>query len=90
MPISSQRMQFRVREPYTWPHPPYRILKGYSRETISLTVLVTEAAVWLDGSRTWHELKMNDRVRISTHARPLTLLGYNDKRRKKLFSKGKR
>ena len=90
MPISSQRMQYRIREPYIWPHPPYKILKGYSKDPIDFTVLMTEAAVWLDGSRTLHELKMNDRVRIDIHDRPLTLLGYNDKRRKKLFSKGAR
>jgi NAD+ kinase len=90
MAITSRRMQYRVREPYTWPHPPYRLLKGYARETISFTVLMTEAAAWLDGSRIRHELKMNDRILIRPHARPLTLLGYDDRRRKKLFGKGKR
>lgn len=90
MAITSRRMQYRVREPYTWPHPPYRLLKGYARETIGFTVLMTEAAAWVDGSRIRHELKMNDRVLIRPHARPLTLLGYDDRRRKKLFGKGKR
>ena len=90
MPITSRRIQFLIREPYIWPHPPYKLLKGYAKNTIDLLVLMTEAAVWLDGSRIKHELKMNDRVRIRTHTLPLTLLGYNDARRKKLFSKGKR
>jgi NAD+ kinase len=85
MPIESDRMQFLVREPYGWPASHYALARGTARRAIDLTILMAEAALWIDGSRLRYDVRLGDRVRIATRATPLTVLGYDDARRQKLF-----
>jgi NAD+ kinase len=85
MPIDSRRIQWLVREPYGWPYPRYRLLRGMAQRSIDLLVLMGEAGLWLDGSRLRYDLALGDRVTIRTGAAPLHLLGYDDARRCRLF-----
>ena len=85
MPIASSRIQYRTREPYSWPVRKYRLAEGEARRRIDLAVLTAEAAIWIDGSRTRHELRFSDRVGLSTGATPLVVLGYDERRRRQLF-----
>lgn len=85
MPILSKQLQYLVREPYTWPNPRYEFEKGFAKRRIDLAVLMTEAAVWIDGSRLRHDLLLGNRVSLAIAATPLTVLGYDDRRRRKLF-----
>lgn len=85
MPISSKRMQWRVREPFTWPTRRYRLLCGQAARAIELRVMTAEAAIWIDGSRTRHDLAFGDRLVIRTGATPLMVLGYDRLRRARLF-----
>ncbi len=85
MPIDSSELQFVVREPYTWPNPRYRLEKGFAQRQIEFAANMTEAAIWLDGSRTRVDLDLGDRVTFASGAAPLTVLGYDDRRRRRLF-----
>lgn len=85
MPITSKALQYLVREPYTWPNPSYELERGFAREEIGLEVLMTEAALWVDGSRTRVDVGLGDRVTLRPSSSPLTVLGYDDRRRCKLF-----
>lgn len=85
MPIASTALQYRVREPYTWPNPSYRLEHGFAKKEIGLEVLMTEAALWVDGSRTRVDVGLGDRVALRPAAWPLTVLGYDDRRRCSLF-----
>ncbi len=85
MPIDSRRIQWLVREPYGWPTARYRLLRGMAKRSIDLLVLMAEAGLWLDGSRLRHDVRLGDRVSITTGAPPLRLLGYDDTRRRRLF-----
>jgi len=85
MAIASRSLQYLVREPYTWPNPAYRLANGLARRRIGLGVRMTEAALWLDGSRLRFDLGLGDQVALSTGACPLTVLGFDDRRRRRLF-----
>jgi NAD+ kinase len=85
MAITSKRLQYRVREPYTWPNPDYTFTAGYAQKQIALDVQMTEAALWLDGSRLRYDLELSDHVTLTTGAHPLLVLGYDDRRRCELF-----
>jgi hypothetical protein len=83
MPIQSRRLQYLVREPYFWPHRRYALGHGTAAR-LTLVPFMTESAVWIDGSRVRHDLELGDRVEIRS-GEPLTVLGYDDSRRKRLF-----
>lgn len=85
MAIESTQIQVLVREPYGWPRSDLRLLRGYAHRSVELTVMMTEAAIWIDGARIRHDLSMGDKVRIITGAAPLVVLGYDDERRVRLF-----
>lgn len=85
MPIASRELQYLVREPYTWPNPRYRLARGFAKKRIAFAVHMTDAAIWIDGSRTRVDLSLGDRVVLATGACPLTVLGYDDRRRRALF-----
>jgi NAD+ kinase len=85
MAIESTRIQWVVREPYGWPNADYRLRRGMASRSIELLVLMAEAAAWIDGARLRYDVKLGDRLRITTGATPLNLLGYDDTRRRSLF-----
>jgi NAD+ kinase len=84
MPISSRRIQFLTREPYPWPSPS-RIRRGLARRTVTLGILMSEASLWIDGSRTRVDLRLGDRVRVAAGAEPAVVLGFDAHRRDRLF-----
>ena len=83
MPIASPRLQYLVREPYTWPVRKYRLARGFVPR-LSLQTLTVGLCLWIDGSRVRYDLGLGDRVELQSSA-PLRVLGYDDARRRKLF-----
>jgi NAD+ kinase len=83
MPISSKRLQYLVREPYTWPQRRYRIARGYTPK-LSLQTLTVGLGLWIDGSRVRYDLGLGDRVELVSGP-PLRVLCYDDARRRRLF-----
>jgi NAD+ kinase len=83
MPLSSRRLQYLVREPYTWPVRRYRLLRGFP-ERLSIVTFLVESAVWIDGSRIRYDLAIGDTVELRSGA-PIRVLGYDERRRRKLF-----
>lgn len=83
MPISSKRLQYLVREPYTWPQRSYRIARGFASR-IALQALTVDLGLWIDGSRVRYDLCLGDRVELESGP-PLRVLGFNDQRRRRLF-----
>lgn len=83
MPITSRRLQYLVREPYTWPQRRYRLSRGFSAR-LGLQTLTVDLGLWIDGSRVRYDLGLGDRVELQTGP-PLQLLCYDDERRRRLF-----
>lgn len=83
MPIHSRRFQFLVREPYAWPRRRYALVRGFADRFVVTTFMV-ESAIWIDGSRLRRDLTLGDQVEIR-RGPPITVLGYDDRRRLKLF-----
>jgi NAD+ kinase len=83
MPISSRRLQYLVREPYTWPQRRYRLARGFTSR-LALQTLTVDLGLWVDGSRVRYDLGLGDRVELQTGT-PLQVLCYNENRRRTLF-----
>jgi len=83
MPISSKRLQYLVREPYTWPQRRYRLARGFTAR-LSLQTLTVDLGLWIDGSRVRYDLGLGDRVDLQLGP-PLRLLCFDEERRRKLF-----
>jgi NAD+ kinase len=83
MPIASKRLQYLVREPYTWPQRRYRIARGFTSR-LALQTLTVNMGLWIDGSRIRYDLALGDRVELHPSA-PLNVLCYDEARRRKLF-----
>jgi len=83
MPLQSRRFQFLVREPYTWPTRRYALAHGTATR-LALVSFMVDSAIWIDGSRVRHDLALGDRVEVSS-GEPLTVLGFDDAKRKRLF-----
>jgi len=83
MPISSKRLQYLVREPYTWPLRQYRLSRGYSAR-LGLQTLTVGLGLWIDGARVRYDLELGDRVELQIGP-PLRVLGYDESRRRRLF-----
>ncbi len=83
MPISSRRLQYLVREPYTWPQRRYRLSRGFTSR-LALQTLTVDLGLWIDGSRVRYDLGLGDRVELQTGT-PLQVLCYDEGRRRKLF-----
>jgi hypothetical protein len=73
-----------VREPYPWGLPPYRIVHAIVGR-VRLRTLSPNSALWIDGDRLRYPLRYGDRVTIRPARTPLTVLGYDDARRRRLF-----
>jgi NAD+ kinase len=83
MPISSKRLQYLVREPYTWPQRKIRLSRGYV-DRLGLQTLTVGLGLWIDGSRVRYDLELGDRV-VLQPGPPLRVLGYDERRRRRLF-----
>jgi NAD+ kinase len=83
MPISSRRLQYLVREPYSWPQRHYRLLRGFTPR-LALQALTVDLGLWIDGSRIRYDLGLGDRVELQ-NGPPLLVLGYDEARRRRLF-----
>lgn len=83
MPLQSKRIQFVVREPYTWPARRYALPRGLASR-LRIVPMVGDTSLWIDGARTRKDLHLGDKVEIRPGA-PLTLLGIDASRRAKLF-----
>jgi NAD+ kinase len=83
MPIASRRLQYLVREPYTWPQRRYRLSRGFAPR-LSLQTLTVGLGLWIDGSRIRYDLELGDRVELAGGP-PLLVLCYDDARRRRLF-----
>lgn len=90
MPITSKRMQILAREPYAWGLKPYRLTHATSGSGMRLRVLSPGSGLWIDGDRVYYPLRYGDLVTVKTPGVPLTVLGYSDSRRRKLFQKLRR
>ena len=84
MPIASRRIQYLTREPYDWPTR-VRRRRGFARSGLEFRILMNEAGLWIDGIRTRVDLSLGDRVRIATGAEPAVVLGFDPRRRDRLF-----
>lgn len=85
MPIDSRAIQILVREPYPWGLPTYRILHEIAGRGLRLRTYSPNSALWIDGDRLCYPLRYGDQVTIRPAATPLTVLGYDDARRRRLF-----
>ena len=83
MSIGSKRLQFRAREPYTWPVRRYRLAAG-TADRVTVTALTAGMAMWIDGRGLQINLHPGDHVQLQP-ADPLHVLGYDDRRRRELF-----
>jgi NAD+ kinase len=83
MPITSKRLQYLVREPYTWPQRRYRLTRGFTSR-IALQTLTVNVGLWIDGSRVRYDLALGDKVELLIGP-PLNVLCYDEARRRKLF-----
>ena len=83
MPISSRRLQYLVREPYSWPQRHYRLLRGFTPR-LALQALTVDLGLWIDGSRIRYDLGLGDRVELQ-NGPPLLVLCYDEDRRRRLF-----
>jgi NAD+ kinase len=82
MAITSARLQYRVREPYTWPRR-YRLVHGFVPR-LSLMALTVGLRLWIDGSRVRYDMGLGDRAEFRIGP-PLLVLGYDEGRRRSLF-----
>ena len=83
MPIASKRLQYLVREPYTWPQRRYRLAGGFTTR-LGLQALTVNLGLWIDGSRVRYDLGLGDRVDLQVGP-PLLVLCYDESRRRRLF-----
>jgi len=83
MPIGSRLLQYLVREPFMWPSRKYA-LTGGCVPALAITTYLVESSLWLDGTILRQDLGLGDRVEFG-RGEPLTLLGYDESRRRRLF-----
>lgn len=85
MPIGSTEIQTLTREPYQWGLRPYRLGRARTRRAVRVQTLSPGSAIWIDGDRVRYPLRYGDVVTVRTRATPLTVLGHDDARRRRLF-----
>jgi len=78
LPIASQQLLFRVREPYPHGAAPLRLLHGTlgPRERLTITSQVRSGRLFIDGPRDVHVVEIGARLTVSRSPEPLTLLGF--------------
>lgn len=87
MAWNSRKVQYLVREPYTWGPTPYRLLQGISNSTIALTSLMNRAMVYIDGSRVRYPVRFGEQVVIGGSAPSLRVVGFSPARRRAYFQR---
>lgn len=75
-PMDDRRFQWRVREPYARPGKVVAMKGGYTgaRGRLSLTCLMRDGAVFLDGSHIRHAVGMGDVLEVTAHPQDLWLV----------------
>jgi NAD+ kinase len=78
LPIASQELVFRVREPYPYGRARLKLLQGTlgPRETLSITSQVRSGRLFVDGPRDVHVVEIGARLTMSRSPDPMTLLGF--------------
>lgn len=82
-PISSQRLQFLVREPYALRKRGYRILKGSvgPGEHLEIESHMRAGRLFIDGPHVWRVIEIGSVLRMYRSDEPLSLLGFRARRR---------
>jgi NAD kinase len=83
MPLDATKIQYVVREPYTWPARRYALARGFASD-LRIVPMVGDSSLWIDGARTRKDLGLGARVEIRPGP-PLTVFGIDDRRRRRLF-----
>ncbi len=83
MPIKSTKMQFTVREPYTF-RSKFKMIKGFASKRIIIRPVGINCSCWIDGSRTTYKVSPGQQLTLETPGPPITILGYNERSRIKL------
>jgi NAD+ kinase len=86
MPIGSDRLQWRAREPYVRDGRPYRLAWGETRGALRLRPLEPGMVLWMDGARNRVPLDAGVQIRLDLGAPPARILGFDDARRRMLFA----
>lgn len=75
-PIASERLQFRVREPYVFDRK-VKLTSGFvsPRETLTVESHIRLGRLYFDGPRRVHPVAIGARIEIARSDEPLTLLG---------------
>ena len=78
LPIGSQKLVFKVREPYPYGPRKLRLLDGTigPREKLTLTSQVRSGRLFVDGPRHEHVVEIGARLTMSRSPEPMTLLGF--------------
>lgn len=78
MPLSSQRLQYVVREPYFPPGAPREKLNGIVEkdESLLITNRARQGRVWGDGPHRRHTVRYGQEIRIRAHPIPLRLVKF--------------
>jgi NAD+ kinase len=78
LPIGSQRLTFRVREPYLYGPRKLALLRGTvgAREKLVLTSQVRSGRLFIDGPRNVHVVEIGSRLTLSRSPEALMLLGF--------------
>jgi NAD+ kinase len=76
MPIGSERLQFRVREPYVFDRK-QKLTKGFigPSESLAIESHIRRGKLFFDGPRRVHAVPIGARIEIARSDEPLTLLG---------------
>lgn len=76
MPITSERLQFRVREPYVFDRK-QKLVKGFVApgESLIIESHIRLGKLFFDGPRRTHPVTIGSRIEIARSDEPLTLLG---------------
>lgn len=86
MPVSSRRIQYRVREPFVPGGKPYRIEHGFVApgERFVVQSKMRRAMVYLDGPHQRHPVTLGDTVAVHPDGPRLNLVGF-DRRKRAVF-----
>lgn len=77
LPLTSQELQFVVREPYIPAKAPIRLTRGLipPGEVLAIHSLMDAGRVYVDGCRRFHTIELGAELRMRLSPEPLTLLG---------------
>ncbi|MCA9642060.1 MAG: NAD(+)/NADH kinase [Polyangiaceae bacterium] len=83
LPLTSQQLQFVVREPYVPAGEEYRLSRFLAEpgRSVKVQIKMHDAALYLDGPHLEYRLRLGDQVVFRLSKEPLTLLGLSGRRR---------